>query len=204
MKVRMKYLSNQKDMQNIVIVSKDKVLTNILERFLDDCYKMTVFSNVTSLIDYIYNLMPDLIMIDIDLDDDKVLAVIHNIKNDPMFSQLPVLGILPDDIPTPDWNVLLIEDYVRRADLERDIISRAALCMVRSKRGVEINPLTRLPGNISINKQIQNRLDSREIFALAYLDLDHFKPFNDKYGFSRGDEIIKVTGRIVLNIVKNR
>ncbi|MCX5813526.1 MAG: GGDEF domain-containing protein [Proteobacteria bacterium] len=90
------------------------------------------------------------------------------------------------------------------SDLEREILPRVELCIIRSERVVEINPLTRLPGNISINKQIQDRLDANEIFALAYLDIDHFKPFNDKYGFSRGDEVIKVVGRLILNIVKNK
>jgi diguanylate cyclase (GGDEF)-like protein len=67
---------------------------------------------------------------------------------------------------------------------------------------VEINPLTRLPGNIAILKQIQSRLDSGEIFAVAWVDLDDFKPFNDKYGFARGDEVLKMVGRLVLNTVK--
>jgi diguanylate cyclase (GGDEF)-like protein len=40
-------------------------------------------------------------------------------------------------------------------------------------------------------------------FSLAYADLDHFKPFNDHYGFTRGDEVIRITGRLILNIVKN-
>jgi diguanylate cyclase (GGDEF)-like protein len=64
--------------------------------------------------------------------------------------------------------------------------------------------LSRLPDNISINRQIQDRLDQRIPFALTYADLDHFKPFNDKYGFSRGDEVIKITGRLMLNIVRNK
>ena len=80
---------------------------------------------------------------------------------------------------------------------------RVDLCFARCDRMVELNPLTRLPGNISINRQIQCRLDRGIPFALAYADLDHFKPFNDKYGFSRGDEVIKITGRLMLNIVRN-
>jgi GGDEF domain-containing protein len=79
---------------------------------------------------------------------------------------------------------------------------KAQLCILRSERVVEVNPLTRLPGNIAINRQIQNRLDSHSPFAMAYADLDHFKPFNDKYGFSRGDDVLKITGRLILNIVK--
>jgi len=98
----------------------------------------------------------------------------------------------------------MLEDSIRSCDLERDICARVNLSIVRSERVEEINPLTRLPGNISINRQIQERLDRSQVFALAYRDLDNFKPFNDHYGFTRGDEMIRVTGRLILNIVKNQ
>lgn len=48
------------------------------------------------------------------------------------------------------------------------------------------------------------RIAPGDIFALAYADLDHFKPFNDHYGFTRGDEIIRITRRLILNMVKSK
>jgi len=96
----------------------------------------------------------------------------------------------------------MVEDYIWRADFERDFLARVNLSIYRSEKNVEINPLTRLPGNISINRAIQERLDKNIDFAFGYADLDYFKPFNDRYGFSRGDEVIKITGRLILGIVK--
>lgn len=52
------------------------------------------------------------------------------------------------------------------------------------------NPLSGLPGNRRIVRELERRLLSPEPFAVLYLDLDHFKAFNDKYGFSKGDEVI--------------
>lgn len=60
------------------------------------------------------------------------------------------------------------------------------------------NPLTQLPGNVPINEQIDKLLSNQETFCACYCDLDHFKPFNDVYGFSQGDEMIKMTGKILL------
>ncbi len=59
------------------------------------------------------------------------------------------------------------------------------------------NPLTQLPGNVPINEHIEQLLKDGESFCACYCDLDHFKPFNDVYGFSRGDDIIRLTGRIL-------
>ncbi|ABL00279.1 EAL domain-containing protein [Pelobacter propionicus] len=59
------------------------------------------------------------------------------------------------------------------------------------------NPLTGMPGNESIQREINNRLASGHPFDIAYIDVDNFKPYNDYYGFQRGDTVIKVLGEII-------
>ena len=191
-------------MNTIVVVSQYIVLTNIIDRVLKNLYKTLVFSNIEHALDYIYNSMPDLMILAINMDDSFTINILNNLKKDPMFNQLPVLAVLPDQFAISRWDSFFAEDYIWKADLKREILTRVNLCILRSKRVVEINPLTRLPGNISINRQIQDRLDKGKDFAFAYADLDYFKPFNDYYGFSRGDEVIRMTGRLILNIVKNK
>jgi diguanylate cyclase (GGDEF)-like protein len=66
------------------------------------------------------------------------------------------------------------------------------------------NPLTGLPGNISIAKEIDDRLATDNKFAVMYCDLDNFKAYNDKYGFSKGDEIILYTCNSLLDAVKKK
>ena len=57
----------------------------------------------------------------------------------------------------------------------------------------EANPLTGLPGNLTIARRIDERLRSGETCAIVYCDLDNFKAYNDAYGFSKGDEAILYT-----------
>lgn len=52
------------------------------------------------------------------------------------------------------------------------------------------NPLSGLPGNRRIMQEIDTRIESGQTFAVLYMDLDHFKAYNDKYGFAKGDEVI--------------
>jgi diguanylate cyclase (GGDEF)-like protein/PAS domain S-box-containing protein len=59
------------------------------------------------------------------------------------------------------------------------------------------NPLTGLPGNTSIERKICERLDCGTPFDIAYIDIDDFKPFNDHYGFQKGDEVIKKLAEII-------
>ncbi len=59
------------------------------------------------------------------------------------------------------------------------------------------NPLTLLPGNVPINEHIDRLLQSGARFAACYADLNHFKPFNDVYGYRKGDDVIQMTGMIL-------
>ena len=62
------------------------------------------------------------------------------------------------------------------------------------------NPLTSLPGNVPINTHIDRLLENGEPFIACYCDLDNFKPFNDAYGYRRGDELIQFVGRLLSNV----
>jgi CBS domain-containing protein len=59
------------------------------------------------------------------------------------------------------------------------------------------NPLTQLPGNVPINDHIEYLLQSGVEFCICYCDLDQFKPFNDVYGYRKGDDMIQATGRVL-------
>ncbi|RUO67087.1 bifunctional diguanylate cyclase/phosphodiesterase [Idiomarina ramblicola] len=59
------------------------------------------------------------------------------------------------------------------------------------------NPLTQLPGNIAINQIIEAQLFESKRFHVAYFDLNHFKPYNDIYGYEQGDQIIKWLALII-------
>lgn len=70
-----------------------------------------------------------------------------------------------------------------------DLLRRITDLQVRAAR--HANPLTLLPGNVPVYECIDDLLRRQTEFAVAYCDIDHFKPFNDVYGYSRGDEVIK-------------
>ncbi len=62
---------------------------------------------------------------------------------------------------------------------------------------LDASPLTRLPGGVSIESVLKKRLDADLPIAFCLLDMDNFKAFNDRYGYARGNEIIKGTARII-------
>ncbi len=67
----------------------------------------------------------------------------------------------------------------------------------------ELNPLTRLPGNIIINRVLNDLILYKPSCAVVYLDFDSFKPYNDIYGFESGDQFIKTVSEIIVSTIKN-
>lgn len=52
------------------------------------------------------------------------------------------------------------------------------------------NPLTGLPGNLVIQEHLDQLIRNNKSFVACYFDLDNFKPYNDQYGYAKGDEIL--------------
>lgn len=59
------------------------------------------------------------------------------------------------------------------------------------------NPLSGLPGNVPLNEHIQQAISQKRHVTVCYFDLDNFKPYNDTYGYNKGDKVINRTAKIL-------
>jgi diguanylate cyclase (GGDEF)-like protein len=71
-----------------------------------------------------------------------------------------------------------------------------AVADVRAEMAIFMNPLTGLPGNHIIEDRLSQCLNL-DGFSLLYIDLDHFKTYNDSYGFKQGDELLQATASLL-------
>ena len=94
-----------------------------------------------------------------------------------------------------------VEDFIYGDWSERLVEVRIDQVIKRSHRDLSINPSTYLPGPALIDRELNRLIESGENFAICYADLDNFKAFNDYYGYYRGDKIIRLTARIIKDIV---
>jgi GGDEF domain-containing protein len=82
-------------------------------------------------------------------------------------------------------------------EFERDLNVVAQQLADYGQLCLDASPLTRLPGNIAIERVLMDKMSCGEKFALCYADLDNFKFYNDRYGFAIASEVLKMTGDIV-------
>ncbi len=114
-------------------------------------------------------------------------------------SYLPII-ILAAKASTVDKVVGLAagaDDYVLKPFDPEELAARVRSTLRRTQELRTLSPLTGMPGNHRIRSEIARWLGLGEPLALIYADLNDFKSYNDHYGFLRGDEVIRMAGRVL-------
>lgn len=93
------------------------------------------------------------------------------------------------------------DDYISKPFDPPELVARVRAALRRARQLRDISPLTGLPGNSEITRQVERLVEEGQPFALIHADLDHFKAFNDRYGFLRGDEAIKATADVLAEVI---
>ena len=130
--------------------------------------------------------------------------VCRALKHDVLLRHLPVLlvtakGETADKVKGLGAGA---DDYLVKPFDPVELVARVRMVLRRTSQALDANPLTKLPGNVSIAEELDRRLRQGGPLAVCYCDLDTFKSFNDTYGFERGDEVIRETARILLKAMR--
>jgi len=189
----------------ITVLSPDAAFVALFSQaFAPEEAEVTVWPRGRGALEHLFLDPPDLLVVDQALSDISGLELVGMVKCENVYRQLPVALVLDEQelADGVDWSAAEVDELLTRPLTPTMLRARVLLTLTRALRTFDANPLTRLPGNTSIISRIQELIDRREDFALAYADLDYFKSFNDKYGFSRGDEVLMMTARIIVNTVR--
>ncbi len=148
--------------------------------------------------------IPDLILLDLKMPGMSGIEVSKHLRSVPAYQNIPIIMLtssddLGDKLQSFEHGV---DDYVTKEMEPLEISKRIQAVIKRYQRSLDTNPLTHLPGNNAIEREIQKRIESNQKFAIAYCDLDHFKAFNDAYGFVNGDRVIRFTAEVLQNVLK--
>lgn len=162
-------------------------------------WEIRLCSNAARAREEIYKNPPEAILISTEFHEWK--NFLYVLKNDLVFKHIPTVLILNkrsviapkilQQLPFDDW--VLDECEIEELQL------RIHKCHNQMRHYLDSSPLTHLPGNSSIMQKIKECMSQTIPYAIAYLDIDNFKAFNDHYGFSLGDDLIKMTARILVN-----
>jgi diguanylate cyclase (GGDEF)-like protein len=163
-------------------------------------YHVSVISKPSTALGNFYSDPPDLVIADLSAPLAGCQELLVTMRSDSFFSPVPIIGIFSVCNEQNCWQDFPLDDFVTTPVDFGELFSRINLCFSRIKRIFDNNPLTRLPGNTSIQRAIEDAMGWP--LSVCYVDINHFKPYNDVYGFSHGDEVIRMISRIMSNAVR--
>ena len=187
-------------MKDIYIIDNTETTLNILRELFHKETDYEFTSLKINEIDIVLRNIPDMIIIDEDTIGVDIIEVCNILRQDEDNSITPIVVISSNWDKEHRIEILRqsIEYYIVKP-IEKEYLYYTIKNTIRLLQvNRRVSPLTGLPGNVQIQTEMKRRLLNREEFAILYFDLDNFKAYNDIYGFSNGDEIIKFTARTIV------
>ncbi len=144
--------------------------------------------------------LPSLVIIGADGDHCRAKELLQVFKADSRLQTVPAVVAISGH-GGEEWFEAGADEVVTTLQPAAEIKARLTAALRRSRRDIQVNPSTRLTGADAISAAIAARMDRAELFAACYADLDHFKEFNDRYGYAQGDGVIRTVAELLVEVV---
>ncbi len=147
----------------------------------------------------------DLVLMDNHLPDIEAFHLLKQFRKNLFTTNLPVIFLIEKKGFRRELmqKEAVPDDYLIKPVDPLDLRLRVEMVLHRTEHQLQANPLTRLPGGLTIEKEIERRLESHGPLSVCHLDIDHFKSFNDAYGYQQGNNVLHQVSRILVNTVQS-
>jgi diguanylate cyclase (GGDEF)-like protein len=190
--------------EHVLVVDDDPDVARFVEVNLRSAgYNVTVASNGEEAMDRALELRPDLVLLDVMMPKMDGFEVAQRLRRDSRTSSSSIIMLTAKALSSDKVLGLSsgADDYIIKPFDPVELLARVKGTLRRAREMRALSPLTGLPGNIRVQEEIRRRVAEDEPFSLLYADLDFFKPYNDHYGFVRGDRAIQGLARLINDIV---
>jgi PleD family two-component response regulator len=146
---------------------------------------------------------PSLVLLDVMMPKIDGYEVCRKMRQDFSLNQIPVImlsarGDQRDRVAGLEGGA---NDYLVKPYSNEELLLRVKNVLEWNIRQKEANPLTGLPGNTAIEREMIARISQKAPYAFLYVDIDNFKGFNDYYGYQKGDDIIEFMADVLRRTV---
>jgi diguanylate cyclase (GGDEF)-like protein len=182
----------------LVVVDDDPDIARFVEVNLRlEGYEVILAHDGETGLELIERHRPALAIVDVMMPRIDGFELTRRVRANPLTAPMPIIMLTARGF-TADKVVGLTagaDDYLVKPFDTMELLARVRATLRRNQENREISPLTGLPGNNRILREINDRVRSGSDYAVCHVDIDRFKSVNDAYGFARGDEFITALAR---------
>ena len=185
--------------ETVLVVDDDPDVARFVEVNLRSAgYDVTVAADGEEAIERALDIRPDLVLLDVMMPKLDGFEVAQRLRRDPRTSSSSIIMLTAKALSADKVLGLSsgADDYIIKPFDPVELLARVKGTLRRAREMRALSPLTGLPGNIRIQEEIRRLVAEDQRFAILYADLDHFKAYNDHYGFVRGDRAIQLLARL--------
>lgn len=189
----------------VVLADDQTELLTLMKEMLEKAgFEVFAASDGKEALEQIQRENPDIAVLDYNMPEKDGLELTQELKADPLFAHLPVIILTAVAEKQAKMNGLNlgVDDYLIKPVDTDELTARIRMILKRTKQVLDSNPLSRLPGNPSIEARIEKEIAKNGPFAVLYLDLNQFKAYNDSYGFEAGDRVIRATANLLVRLTR--
>ncbi|HLL68416.1 MAG TPA: response regulator [Micromonosporaceae bacterium] len=188
----------------IIVVDDDVDIARFVEVNLRlQGYEVVIAHDGATALELIRQRQPALAILDWMMPKIDGIELTRRLRANPMTAAMPII-LLTAKGQTAEKVVGLTagaDDYLVKPFDTLELVARVRSTLRRNQEYREVSPLTGLPGNTRILRELTDRERSGTDYAVCHMDIDRFKSVNDAYGFARGDEFISALARALLRAV---
>jgi diguanylate cyclase (GGDEF)-like protein len=191
--------------ESLLVADDDPFIARLLEIELRAAgYDVRVASDGIEALELAQERSPDLVLADVMMPNMDGFELTRRLRQDPRTATVSIIMLTARGLSADKLEGFAIgaDDYIVKPFDTPELLARIRGVLRRAKEMRAQSPLTGLPGNVRIEEEIDGLVERGEDFALLYADLDHFKAYNDHYGFMRGDQAIQTTAALIEEVAR--
>lgn len=165
-------------------------------------YQLVMVESADEVLARVSRAYPAAVIIDASGQSAVAMTLCHRMKDEPFTAVVPLIMFVDDGEDAAAALEAGADEVITPRVSRRECDLRLKLVLRRAERDMSVHPTTRLPGTIQIERDMAERIRSGQKFAICYADLDHFKEFNDRYGYHHGDGVILLLSIILRDVVR--
>lgn len=192
---------------DVLIASANSELVNLLDYLLSkEKHRCAKVSRSDGVLENLNQGHFGLAVLDLDMPGREAFTAYRAIHCCPFLRQTPLL-LVSRHVHAFDDHMLergsIYETYLLSPFEPEDLYIRMKAVLNRAAANLDINQITKLPGNSFFIRELSDRIDAKGLFVMLRGDIKHFGSYNERYGYSRGDDVLRVASRIMMETVSN-